>query len=155
MLDQLSLFDNDYHSELHPAKYWRSFDSKVLIFPEFLVNRKGQIYSTKTNQFLTPNSNKHRGGYCQVALTNEKIKNEIQHKLKEHWKKRKYRKNFYVHKLVACTFITNVDRKKYNIVNHIDENPLNNHINNLEWCTAGENSKKYWENKSVNQLKLF
>ena len=155
MLDQLSLFDDDYYSELHPAKYWRSFDSEILIFPEFLVNRKGQIYSTISNQFLKPSSNKYRGGYCQVALTNEKVKNEIQYKLKKHWKKRSHRKNFYIHKLVACTFITNVDRKKYNIVNHIDENPLNNYINNLEWCTAAENSRKYWKNKTINQLKMF
>lgn len=38
-----------------------------------------------------------------------------------------------VHRLVAQAFIPNP--KNYPIINHKDENPSNNHINNLEWCT--------------------
>lgn len=156
MIIQYNLFDEGYANELHKAKYWRSFDDEILVFDEFLINRKGQVFSSLTNKFLSYSINKHRGNYAQVALTNEQIKKELNYNKKKHWKKRSYRKNFYVHKLVACTFITNPDRKKYTIVNHIDENPLNNHITNLEWCTAAENSKKYWKNKNdESQLKLF
>ena len=41
-------------------------------------------------------------------------------------------KCFYVHQLVANTFIPNPNNFK--IVNHKDENKLNNNVNNLEWC---------------------
>lgn len=42
-----------------------------------------------------------------------------------------------IHRLVALTFIPNTENKPE--VNHIDNNPLNNHVKNLEWCTRSEN----------------
>lgn len=41
-------------------------------------------------------------------------------------------KNSSIHRLVAETFIPNPNNLPE--VNHIDENPLNNCVNNLEWC---------------------
>lgn len=49
------------------------------------------------------------------------------------------RKNHYVHRLVAEAFIDNPDGKP--VINHIDYNTHNNNVNNLEWCTQGENIK--------------
>lgn len=42
-------------------------------------------------------------------------------------------KKFYVHRLVAKAFIENPEG--YEIINHKDENPMNNNVSNLEWCT--------------------
>lgn len=55
-------------------------------------------------------------GYCRVALR----------------KDRKY-KHWSVHRLVAIAFLPNPDNLP--VVNHKDENPKNNRVDNLEWCT--------------------
>lgn len=46
-------------------------------------------------------------------------------------------KYYFIHRLVAQTFIPNEDNKP--IINHKDCNPLNNNVDNLEWCTQQEN----------------
>lgn len=43
----------------------------------------------------------------------------------------------YVHRLVANAFIPNPNNSP--VINHKDENPLNNCIDNLEWCTQKYN----------------
>ena len=51
-------------------------------------------------------------------------------------KNRKY-KVFLVHRLVANAFIENAKKLPY--INHKDENPSNNCVDNLEWCSAQYN----------------
>lgn len=41
----------------------------------------------------------------------------------------------HVHRLVALAFVENPKPDEYNVVNHNDENPRNNKVDNLEWCT--------------------
>lgn len=57
-------------------------------------------------------------------------------------------KTYYVHRLIAHTFIPNPENKP--IVNHIDGNKLNNNINNLEWVTYSENTL-HWLNHLKNK----
>ena len=46
-------------------------------------------------------------------------------------------KDHFVHRLVAETFIPNPNN--YSMINHKDENPSNNNVNNLEWCDNAYN----------------
>ena len=45
--------------------------------------------------------------------------------------------HFLIHRIVAMTFIDNPNN--YPIINHKDENPLNNTVDNLEWCDYSYN----------------
>jgi hypothetical protein len=58
------------------------------------------------------------------------------------------RRKFFVHRLVGRAFV-----KGYKCgltINHIDGNKLNNSIENLEWITLAENTRKQWETGLVN-----
>lgn len=63
-------------------------------------------------------------------------------------------KRYYVHRIVAETFIPNPDNKPY--IDHIDRNPSNNSIENLRWVTVSENNYNSKRNRPVgSQLKDF
>lgn len=47
-------------------------------------------------------------------------------------------KKYALHRLVALTFITNLEDKPF--VNHIDGNKINNKLENLEWVNCSENN---------------
>jgi len=48
------------------------------------------------------------------------------------------RKNFLYHRVLAEVYIPNPSNLPQ--INHKDGNPLNNSLDNLEWCTAKENN---------------
>ena len=60
------------------------------------------------------------------------------------------RKHYSVHRLVAEAFIPNP--KNLPEVNHKDENPLNNAVSNLEWCSRRYNIE-YSKAKPIEQVK--
>lgn len=90
---------------------------------KYLISNYGNVKSLYTNRILKSGNN---NGYQIVNL---------------------HRKNYYVHRLVAIHFLENIENK--NQVNHIDFNKSNNHINNLEWITAKENTLHYWANNKT------
>jgi len=58
--------------------------------------------------------------------------------------------SFKVHRLVAYTYINKPENfNDTYVVNHIDENKLNNNIHNLEWCTSAENTQKYFNLRKI------
>lgn len=63
-----------------------------------------------------------------------------------HLRVNKHRKMFYIHRLVAETFLINDENKKE--INHKDYNKYNNNVDNLEWVTRQENV-----NHSVKHMK--
>lgn len=68
--------------------------------------------------------------------------------------KDKVGKDFKVHRLVAKAFIPNPNN--YEVINHIDGNPLNNKVENLEWCTQKHNMQQAFNNdnccKTINSI---
>ena len=84
---------------------------------EYQVSNLGNVKSLKRNIILKPdiNDNYKRVTLCQNGET----------------------KRISVHRLVATAFINNPLNKPH--INHIDNNPNNNDVNNLEWCTHSEN----------------
>lgn len=99
--------------------------TEISDYPGYYINKKGQIYGISKKQFLTENMS---DGYPKVLL----YKNAIP-------------KSFYIHVLVAKTFIPNPENKP--VVNHKDHNIKNHDVTNLEWVTHSENSMKYQQYK--------
>lgn len=63
-------------------------------------------------------------------------------------------KLFFVHRLIAETYIPNPDNKP--TVNHIDGNKLNNDVNNLEWLSYSENNlHAYKESLKTDNKKII
>lgn len=107
--------------ESYTQEVWKRLIYQGTDYGDFYeVSNFGEIRNSKTKKVRKQNIN--RGGYCYVVVSVGS---------------RSCKKLWRVHKAVAETFIPNTDNKP--IVNHMDGNKLNNHVDNLEWCTNQEN----------------
>lgn len=112
-----------------PGEEWRPIKGYENLY---CVSNKGRVKSLGNGG--TFNSSEHllkpglSAGYFQVGLS-----------------KNGNHKNYLVHRLVADTFISN----PYNLpmINHKDENKLNNCVSNLEFCTNQYNMAYSYGNK--------
>lgn len=111
------IFDEKHCKELKEDKNYIVFDD-------------GRLYSKKTKRFLKGKVDNVGYRTYVVTLHNAALGT--------------YKKNLYAHRLVAEYFIPNL--QNFPMVNHVDENRLNNRVENLEWVTYQENYKKYREN---------
>ena len=95
-------------------------EKKIDGFEDYTVSEAGVVTNIRTGHIKKPTSNHYGKGYLYVDLYESGR-----------------RGRFYVHRLVANAFISNPQNKPY--INHIDGNPHNNSVENLEWCTPLEN----------------
>jgi HNH endonuclease/NUMOD4 motif/NUMOD1 domain len=106
-------------------------------YPNDKISKDGRVYSTWVKRMKTQ---RDRKGYKLVSITNKDGK-EIK---------------IGAHRLVAMAYLPNP--QSFPMVNHIDGNPSNNNVTNLEWCDASHNSKHAHRTglcssrKKVNQL---
>ena len=101
---------------------------------KYKINESGIIINNKGHVMRTAVSN---SGYLRTALEQKGTTK---------------RKNESIHRLVAQTFIPN----PYNlpVVMHKDNDPLNNHVSNLQWGNQSENIKQaFIEGRKVSPAK--
>ena len=91
------------------------------------VSNFGNVKNIKTNKIIKQRLNKK--GYPRISY---KLGGKT--------------KVIPIHQLVLKTFNPNTDPTK-NYTNHIDHNPTNNHLDNLEWVTPRENAYHARENR--------
>jgi len=91
-------------------------------FEDYEISNFGRVRSRKNSNHLISLKFDMYKGYKRVDL----------------YKKNK-RTRSPIHRLVAKNFL---EQGKHKVVNHIDSNPSNNHISNLEWCSQKENLRK-------------
>lgn len=92
---------------------------EISAYPNYYITNDGRVWSSNKNDFLAPVYQPL--GYVRVSLCNN---GNI--------------KNHSVHRLVAEAFLENP--LNLPMVNHKDENPSNNAMSNLEWCTSKYNN---------------
>lgn len=118
-IDEFSLKSGFKYIDGYEGIYAVSKNGEVLRAPHYrdvyVQGEKRKYFYPEKMMSLTPNSR-----YPSINLN---LDNEVE--------------NFLIHRLVAQAFIPNPENKPY--VNHIDGDPHNNHVSNLEWVTQSEN----------------
>ena len=95
------------------------------------LNQEEWKYIKNSNEYEISTLGNIRRNGRNLKISDKPIYKIIRLKLDDKYK------TYYIHRLVAETFIPNKDKKEF--VNHIDGNKHNNSVSNLEWCTRQEN----------------
>lgn len=102
-------------------------------YDDYVISNYGYVISTKGLKKRILAANPCGQGYRQVNLSQNGCT-----------------KFFKIHRLVAIHFL-NADSNKP-CINHIDGNKLNNHVDNLELCTQGENVREAIKNNLKSKM---
>lgn len=86
-------------------------------FEKYEVSNTGKVRNAKTKKIINPYVSKE--GFFTINIYNNDKKRERK----------------FIHRLVAETFLT--DFETWQVVEHKDQNKLNNNVNNLEWVNKG------------------
>lgn len=109
--------------EYYADEQWWLADDRL----EYMVSTHGRIWSNLSGKFLKPKPMDGHG-HLGVMLVNS----DGSHKYE------------YVHRLMAKAFIPNPDN--YPVVRHLNDNPWDNHIDNLAWGTQADNMRDCADN---------
>ena len=123
-IDKHKYIDQDIDNEIY--NYIRNTLAKNG-YKHYEISNYGRLRRTGQRKFLKGSV---KEGYVRISI---RTKDGDQSK--------------FVHRLVAEAFIPNPQNKE--IVDHIDGNRANNHVSNLRWVTAEENSN------NIHRLKLL
>lgn len=96
-------------------------------YHKYFVNKDGDVISFKRDNPMLLSPKISDSGYYEISLRDTDGK----------------RKFYFVHRIVASTYIKNPKRRNY--INHIDGDKLNNRVENLEWVTVGENTQHAYD----------
>lgn len=89
------------------------------------VSNTGKVRSIRGEKTAIRKLVKNKGGYLTVILSNDGVK-----------------KTWYVHQLVAITFLDHKPCEHNAVIDHIDNDKLNNNINNLQIVNSRYNCSK-------------
>ena len=96
---------------------WKPVTINSLTYDNYFVSNLGRFKNSK--KIIMENYKPHHTGYIFVRVDKNK---------------------YALHRIIASTFIENLEPEIYNVVNHIDGNKLNNSAANLEWTTIKGNN---------------
>lgn len=102
---------------------------------DYYINSDGDIIGVKRKRMQLLKPKLSNNGYLTIGLRDETGN----------------RQHYFVHRLVAFTFLVK-STSKYDQVNHIDGNKLNNSVRNLEWTTQRGNTIHAYKSRLIKDV---
>lgn len=103
-------------------------------YEDYSVDINGDIWSHKFNR-------------CRKIRSYEAHRDSVTYQTVHLMKKTGGKNVFYVHRLVALAFLPNP--RQCSLIEHIDENASNNHLDNLRWKVKRIPKKREYEDTEV------
>lgn len=121
-------------------------------FSSYEISNKGRIRS-KTRKTW------HKGSQVYMKINGKLLKQRWNGACKCYFldllDDEKKRRTVYPHKETAIAFVNNSDPSELTRIIHKDNNPKNNHADNLKWVTASDHMKWQFEVGNKNNFKMW